>query len=110
MLYSVGGFILVLLLGFGLRLYTKSDDSQDVLREIHVGIKSLPGYEKNATYIDQHVDQHHAEVFDHAYRMGGRHSSAKFDLSLYLQEMVSKLRDDAKRDGKVDLVVALGGL
>ena len=97
---SIIGFVILVIIGLGIRLIGKSSDSNDIRQQMHDIIKQSAAYSGNESYIDAKIDEHHAEVFDHAYRMAGRHSSSKFNADEYIREMLSVISEDAKRDGK----------
>ena len=106
-MYSIIGFVVVVCIGFGFRLLKKSDDSGDIKRQMHELIHQADFYAGNSQYLDDKIEEHHNSVFDHTYRMGGRHTSSKFNADEYIIQMLKVLADDAKRDGKKELAQSL---
>jgi hypothetical protein len=91
----------------GFKLYNKSKASAAVREQAFVLLQSFPQYEENKEYYDSAFDELHGKAFDHAYRLGGRRSSAAFDEEGYLAVLIALYQRRATEDGRPQIGDAL---
>jgi len=101
-------FVVLPLIGFGIRLGYKSSDDKKVLAEVHELITNAPDYGEHKSYYDRIVDECHPAAFDQAYRIGGRREANSMNEKQYLRLLFSGMKACAERDGEKDIAETCG--
>jgi hypothetical protein len=96
---TLAGFVLL----FVVKLFNKSRDDQDVKAEMIKVVHHFPNYSQYGSYYDELVERCHAEAFEAAYSLGGRHEAASLDAKIYLINISSRMAGIAQREGKQDV-------
>lgn len=91
----------------GLKFYNKGQDDSGVRKVAHQVCEQCPGYDKNGAYIDTLCNNAHKVAFDHAYKMGGRRTSTKFDEDAYWRELFTRMIGEANAEQRPDVAKSL---
>lgn len=101
-------FVVLPLIGFGIRLGYKSSDGKQVLGQAHELIANAPDYAAHRAYYDRIVDECHPAAFDQAYRIGGRREANTLNEKQYLRLLFTGMKASAARDGEKEVAETCG--
>ena len=99
--------VLLIPIGFGLRMCTKADDDKAVRSEMLDVVRQFPDYPGNSSYYQALVSHNHQQAFENAYTLGGHHQSNSLDAKRYLIDISSLMAAEAERDGKREIAESL---
>lgn len=100
---KAGGFVVVIMVLIGVKFCNMSSDSSDVEKEARQLVATFPGYSEHKAYYNRLLDRFHASAFNAAYDMGGRRRGSSFDANRYVASLLSKMANQARRDGKEEV-------
>lgn len=103
----IGGFILLSLLGLGIRFCNKSVDNTDVRQEMHQVVAKFENYSKHGQYYDSLVDSCHDQAFENAYTIGGRRRANTLNEKAYLIEIMALMATKARNEGNMEVATSL---
>jgi hypothetical protein len=112
---SMGGrtltrIVIGLIVGIGAAIYgfhKKDSAGTEVLERSREMIAQADIYKGNETTFDALLEAAHADAFDHAYHMGGRHTPDRFDEEQYESELFSVMIRQAAGDGQAKIAESL---
>lgn len=100
---GVGGILLLLALGVGVRMYHRAGDSSEIKESMMQAVAAMDGYDKNKVIMDAMAERAHGHAFDRAYTMGGRRRASTFDEEKYVEEFFGSLIRQANDLGRPDI-------
>lgn len=107
---SIGGTVVALVIAAGLvgyQFHKKDKTNEEYRQKLHAFVAECDCYDASREYLDGLCDQAHDKAFQDAYRMGGRRTSTKFDADQYVDEAMTFILEQARKDGRKEVVASL---
>jgi hypothetical protein len=104
---NVVGFVLLIAVVVGVKMWNRGDQSGDVRAEMMPHIQSMPEYAANAAYLDECFDRAHSHAFSESYSLGGRRRAAKLDYDKYMDVLFTRMAQECRTVHKGPLADAL---
>jgi len=101
--------LVVLIVGgvLGFKTYKKSELGKEAQASAHSLVRHSVVVQQNKDYVFALMDRFHPEAFAKAYSSGGLTGGAEYDEEVYLDALWTRVKDQARQDGREELLIAL---